>query len=329
MQASRIRSLVTMLVMLCVAGFANSPHSTFANSLSILAADYQLNRIGRYDAATGASLGTFALVHGPNEMLLGPDGKLYVTSVGTVIADPHSIIRFDPASGQNLGVFASGPSLRGFDFGPNGNLFAADVNSGSIMEFDGQTGASLGTFISGLNSPIAVRFGPSGDMYVARGHHESSSTYNVLRFDGLTGASKGVFASIGMQNPQNLLFGPEGDLYVANQRVTLTGIRNVTRYDGVTGALDSSFVVSGSRINSQGLAFLPSGELLVGSGGNSIRRYDATTGAFIDDFIQGGLFFGGVVLVPEPSTYVMAAMGLVVLLVARRRKLRRMQRDLP
>jgi glucose/arabinose dehydrogenase len=287
----------------------------------ILVADFQLNRIGRYDVATGASLGTFASVPKPNEMLVGPDGLLYVTSSGTTLSSPHSIIRFDPATGQNLGEFATNASLRGFDFGPNGNLFAADVESGAIVEFDRHTGANLGSFVSGLADPVAVRFGPDGDLYVARGHHQTSPSFNVLRFDGLTGASKGVFASAGIQNPQNLLFGPDGSLYVANQLVLSSPTENVTRYNGLTGELDSSFTLTGSTINPQGLAFLPDGQLLVGTGSNSVRRYNATTGAYIDDFIQGGMLFsGGVVLVPEPSTCALAAFGAIGLLTFWRRR---------
>src|SRR5262249_55759447 len=48
----------------------------------------------------------------------------------------------------------------GMAFGPDGNLYVADASAGAnnILKFNGQTGAPLGVFASGLNGPTALRY---------------------------------------------------------------------------------------------------------------------------------------------------------------------------
>src|SRR5688572_14803474 len=220
----------------------------------VLVSDYSFSgSIQRFDAATGAFIDLLAAgIIQPNEMQIGPDGHLYVNSSEFIGTRFGRILRFNLHTGDTLGIAAStgGEPIRGFEFGPNGNLFVATPNDGRVVEFD-PMGTKVRDFISGLSTPIAIRFGPDGDLYVARGHHQLSPNENVLRFDGIMGTAKGVFTSDGIGTPQNLLFDSAGNLYVANQ----TGANDVTKYSR-SGSRITTFV-TGKFLNPQGLAFLP------------------------------------------------------------------------
>ena len=62
----------------------------------VYACDYQLDRVVRYDAATGASLGILATIESPISLELGPDGALYVLAA-------TGIHRLDPRTGADRG----------------------------------------------------------------------------------------------------------------------------------------------------------------------------------------------------------------------------------
>jgi len=81
----------------------------------------------------------------PSGVTFGPDGNLYVADEGT-----GDVAVYNSTTGHFLGVFGDTGSLAqpiGLGFGPNGNLYVTD--SLGVEEFNGTTGASLGTFIAG------------------------------------------------------------------------------------------------------------------------------------------------------------------------------------
>jgi sugar lactone lactonase YvrE len=277
----------------------------------------------QYDERTGEFLGEFissgsgGLVL-PNGLIFGPDGNLYVCSLGT-----NSILRFDgitgdplPSPGNSGATFVpSGSGELSFGtigvsgsewliFGPNGNLYAtsgglnAPPGSSTVLRFNGKTGEFIDAFVpagsGGLAGPRALVFGPDGNLYV---NCSDPAPGPVLRYDGTTGAFLDIFVSAANNPfgensagyPRGLVFGPDGNLYVGNGWVDHT---SVLRYDGQTGALIDAFVPGAELRYETGPLFGPDDNLYLRNtpdfGTAAVLRYDGTTGAFIDQFVPYG-----------------------------------------
>jgi DNA-binding beta-propeller fold protein YncE len=72
--------------------------------------------------------------------------------------------------------------------GPVGTLYVTNDFTGDILQYDGITGALIGTFVSsgsgGLSYAKGLTFGPNGNLFVA-----SSNSNEVLEYNGSTGRS--------------------------------------------------------------------------------------------------------------------------------------------
>ncbi|HEV8292464.1 MAG TPA: hypothetical protein VGP94_11095, partial [Tepidisphaeraceae bacterium] len=78
-----------------------------------------------------------------------------------------------------------------------------------ILRYDGTTGAFVGRFID-ISRPIAMAYGPDGNLYVG-----SLSTQSVNRYNGTTGAFLNTFVSSGSGGlgvPWDMTFGADGNL---------------------------------------------------------------------------------------------------------------------
>ena len=169
--------------------------------------------IERIPASTG-KMEVFAMggqLNGPDGVIFGPDGMLYVSSQHT-----KEVLKYNPTTGAFLGVFASGGGLGQESDGPagllftNGYLYVADHGihaqhhiGGRVLRYNGANGSFLTEFApyhsQGLEGPLGMLAAPNGDVLVI-----SVDTNNVLRFDRNTGAPKGVFAAA----PDGLLHEP-------------------------------------------------------------------------------------------------------------------------
>jgi DNA-binding beta-propeller fold protein YncE len=268
---------------------------------SISVATASLNEIGNVSAFVASGSGGLS---GPKELVLGPDGNVYVASSGT-----NSVIRYTP-SGQLMGTFVtagsgglSGPY--GLAFGPDGNLYVDSTGTNNILEYNGSTGAFLSTFVTagsgGLNDPRGMVFGQDGNLYVS-----SRGTQSVDRFQGPTGASPGsplpaagqsgaafvATGSGGLAGPLDLTFGPNGNLFVANGAPP-SGVTNnnygVLEFNGASGGFITTYVGSGSNgvTDPRGLAFDQDGRLYVADAStNAIHRFDSQ-GNYLDDPVTG------------------------------------------
>ncbi|MBI3071427.1 MAG: NHL repeat-containing protein [Deltaproteobacteria bacterium] len=116
----------------------------------------------QFNGATGAYIGVFAsnpnLIN-PSGIAFGPDGHLYVTDAATT-----NVFKFHGLTGASLGTFASGAA-----FAQGGSVrvsASAGVlvafQSGSVFEFNGETGALVRTAAvdAGLVRPAATTYGP-------------------------------------------------------------------------------------------------------------------------------------------------------------------------
>lgn len=116
------------------------------------------------------------------------------------------------------------------------DVLLAEPATGSILRFDGATGAAPGAFVSsglgGLVEPQDPTFGPDGNLYVLS--NAASANAQILRYAGDDGAFLGTFVDTGVggfAGGSAIEFGLDGNLYVA------TGSdAGVLRYSGSDGS---------------------------------------------------------------------------------------------
>lgn len=249
---------------------------------TLFVSGYASNNVHRYDAVTGAFLGTLDTsggIAGPLGLAMGADGLLYVASENT-----DQVLRFDPQTGDFIDEFigpASGlTEPAGLTFGPDRNgdlindLYVSSFNGDSVLVFNALSGASLGTFVTsgsgGLNGPDAgMTFGSDGDLYVP-----SFWSNRVLRYNGATGAFVETVVSpgaCGMNWPRTIVFDPVDD----DMLVTCEATDRVSRYFDA----GCSILVFGIP-EPTGMVMDSAGYLYVASLANdAVNRYVAATGA--------------------------------------------------
>jgi streptogramin lyase len=193
---------------------------------------------------------------------------------------------------SSTGTFLHSASIsfpEGIAVSPSGNIFVGNGATFDIEEFNGQTDAFITTFESGAPNPIALTFGPNGNLYAAE--FEGGETM-VAEYNGTTGAFITTLVSLGeggLGEGDDLLFGPNGNLFIADN----TNSR-VAEYNGTTGAFIGAFVAqnAGGMSNPNRILFQSNGDLLVSAGGeNAVYQYDSS-GNFVKIFASTGEAFG-------------------------------------
>ncbi len=123
----------------------------------------------------------------------------------------------------------------------------------------------------GVSNSIGMDWDSAGNMYVS-----SYTLRQVRKFDA-SGADAGLFINTNLVGPTNIWFDSNGDLLVLD-------------FDGgAVKRFDSSGVYQGIFIQglgqTEGYAYLPNGNLLIGNGATSaVKMYDPN-GMFIRDLV--------------------------------------------
>jgi sugar lactone lactonase YvrE len=222
------------------------------------------NTIERYNATTGAFMGTFASgpINGVRTIVFR-GGYMYVASEYT-----NQVLQYNATTGAYVGVFVAAGSGGingpwGMAFDSAGNLYVSGRNSNSVVKYD-TNGNPVGTYIAagsgGLNLPEGIAFDPSGTYLYAA----SSGTNQILKYNASTGAFVGVAASSGLSSPHYVVFGADGLMYVSsggNSRI-IRFTQNGTYVDDYVPA------GSGSLADPHWMAFGANGDLYVGGTGS-------------------------------------------------------------
>jgi hypothetical protein len=137
----------------------------------------------------------------------------------------NKVFRFDEQGNKlpnDIPTSAGAFFPTGIAVSPAGDIYvsAYGAQPQAILRFDGQTGASLGTFATDLG-PAQLAFGPDGNLYVS----EFFGT-NVRVYDAHPGANFGTRladAATGLTSAQGLAFAANGDLLVGDGFVQAEG----------------------------------------------------------------------------------------------------------
>jgi WD40 repeat protein len=179
------------------------------------------------------------------------------------------------------------------------DLFVSSQNTNTVFRFDETTGAFIEKLIgpsAGLNSPVGMRIGPDGKLYIA---NQGNGVIN--KYDFGTGTIS-VFANTAIA-PTDIQFLSNGNMIVSDFFGT-----TVQQYDITNGNSLGTFATSAALSQPTNM-LIDGNNLYVSSlGTGSVVRFNATTGAFIDTYVgagSGGLTFpAGIQFGPDSNFYV-------------------------
>lgn len=248
--------------------------------------------------------------------LFGQNYEVYISDAGNYNLPPWQILKFDQNGGNGSKFITDHLDWPQdiFFLENESAVLVTNLNSGNISKFDAVTGAFLSEFATGLGGPTRMSLGPDSLLYVLQWQGTGKvkrfkldgtslgdftatgvgtaigldwddagnlyvSSYNgkyVRKFD-TSGADLGNFVNSNLGGPTNIWFADNGDLMVMDYN---NG--TVKRFDS-SGNFVSVFI-SGLP-QGEGVAFTPTGEILLGCGGtSSVRRYNAD-GTLIGDLV--------------------------------------------
>jgi len=241
---------------------------------------------------------------------------IYVSDVPNFGQPPWQILKFDE-NGENPEVFITENLAWPHDivFLEEANtVLISNFNSGSINRYNAATGAFINVFTSDVIAPTRMKIGADKLLYVIQG----SGNGRVRRFQ-LDGTFVDDFTNLGLSRGLGMDWDREGNLYVStydgqlvrkfdangidqgNFTVTnLAGPTNiwfddigdmlVSDYDGGAvrrfnseGAYLGDFIQGLSQ--TEGVDFLPNGNILIGNGGTSSVKMFTPEGTYIEDII--------------------------------------------
>jgi len=111
----------------------------------------------KFDYTTGNNLGSFASIGRCEGLMVNQAGNLWASDLGS-----NTVKEFQPDGTYvrdigSVGLTGPGPiTVRP----TNGNLLVANGGTEQILEYNGSTGAFVGVFVSGINTPLHMGFKP-------------------------------------------------------------------------------------------------------------------------------------------------------------------------
>jgi len=263
----------------------------------------------------------------------GQDYDIYVSDAGNFAQPPWQILKFDK-NGENPEVFITENLNWPQDilFLENTNtVLVSNFNSGRIDRYHAETGQFIEIFAANLGAPTRMKIGPDGLLYVLQwsgngrvarfkldgtfvDHFTNSAVFQSIGLDwdsagnlyvasyngqlvrkfNTNGIDQGNFVSNNLTGPTNIWFENNGDLLVSDYS------------GGVIRGFDSEGVYLGVYIQglsqSEGVDYLPNGNLLIGNGGTHAVKMFTRSGIFVKDIIpsgSGGLIQPNAVVVRE------------------------------
>jgi len=215
--------------------------------------------IKKYPGVTVRTLVQGAPIHGHNGLYFGPDGNLYLASVGG-----NEIIKMDPNSGRildRIGPERGVSSPDDLTFGPDGSLYWTATFTGDIGKL-----APDGTHSTVVNLGLGVNpitFSPDNQwLYVARDFWGKG----LYRIDPNNGSYTVLLPDL--ENFNAFDFGPDGRLYGPIYGVGVIAV-DVNATPPVVESILDGIVCSAVKFDSQGR--------LVTNDGGRILRYDLDT----------------------------------------------------
>jgi hypothetical protein len=273
-----------------------------AASLEYLSAKMRLDRPGIGYTLVVSAEGLASGESKPFDVLAAPGFEL-------LVFDGYSAEAINATSGVSSGRALLGPTTDAavpMALGSDGLCYVAHRSPQEVVCYSPSTGTSHGAFIPEgaheLGIPLALAFGPEGDLYVASYRGEAGGLdasrpeekgIIVKRFDGRTGAKVRDVLTLAQSDQMDdlgLAFGPEGRLYVARP-----SLRRVECYGLTTGVLVSTPLdgQDSTKPAPRRLCLGLDGSLLaIAADGRDVYRYDATTLELLGTFVpqwSGGL----------------------------------------
>lgn len=281
-----------------IQGVAVAPDKTVYVSTN-LGQVLHYNLAGTLLGTLGSGDTTKASFFSPGTLAFGPNGHLYVADLGNFSDKPGQVFQFDTTSSTQQYLVANTLTVNypvgGFTFASNGELIVGDLAFGGAITQYHANGSVAATIVPalGYNVSSMVREANGDILFTDIDFVDSANHHQVLIYDPNSAAPNHVSQFINLTSPTF----NNGDFTALPQASTL-----LVDTDG------NLLVALGPH-----------------SGNNSgeVQKYNITSGASMGTVVTGIGSPAGMALIPEPSTWILAATGALALALAARRRANR------
>ena len=271
------------------------PAWAYAGATSLYVANEDNGTLRQFSEA-GQDLGNFATgLNLPAWVTTDRAGDLYVSNFGG-----DSVQEYSP-QGTLLLTIATPFQPGGVQITASGNILVGNYFGGSVYQYS-STGQSLGLFSNpGLMRADFMTLDSQGNLYV------TDFISGVVRKISPTGVDKGNFLT-NVQGIEGITFDSHGNLYAAFSSGTIREYSASGQYLGL---------ITSTGLNlPYGITFGPNGNLFVANAGNDTIHEFSPSGTNLGVFASTGmnaprsLVFSSAV--PEPSAFLLTAIGVTV-----------------